>query len=164
MTQLSFRLSDFEGPLDLLLHLISKHKLNIYDTFTDEILYEYEFGDLLKDYYLKDEKDSQRKWEMFFDGGKFEGVSKIEPDGTDYSTWYSDGQPSQISKYKYYSDNNSEEMEYLPEYKEYSVSKVLVNTHTGVRCERCWNRFEANLLNSLNICPRCEKAMKKVGF
>jgi len=75
-------------------------------------------------YYLKDEKDSQRKWEMFFDDGKFEGVSKIEPDGTDYSTWYSDGQPSQISKYKYYSDNNSEEMEYLPEYKEYSVSKL----------------------------------------
>ena len=48
--------------------------------------------------------------------------------------------------------------------KEYTVAKVLVNTHTGVRCERCWNRFEANLLNSLNICPRCEKAMKKVGF
>ena len=48
--------------------------------------------------------------------------------------------------------------------KEYSVSKVLVSTHTGNRCERCWNRFEANLLNSLNICPRCEKAMKKVGF
>ena len=48
--------------------------------------------------------------------------------------------------------------------KEYGVSKVLVNVHTGARCERCWNRFEANLLNSLNICKRCEKAMEKVGF
>ena len=48
--------------------------------------------------------------------------------------------------------------------KEYTVSKVLVSVHTGAKCERCWNRFEANLLNSLNICPRCEKAMKKVGF
>lgn len=34
--------------------VIDENKLNIYDTFTDEILYEYEFGDLLKDYYLKD--------------------------------------------------------------------------------------------------------------
>ena len=48
--------------------------------------------------------------------------------------------------------------------KEYTVSKVLVTVHSGAKCERCWNRFEANLLNSLNICPRCEKAMKKVGF
>ena len=48
--------------------------------------------------------------------------------------------------------------------KEYTVAKVLVNVHDGARCERCWNRFEANLLNSLNICPRCDKAMKKVGF
>lgn len=31
MEQLSFKLPVFEGPLDLLLHLISKHKLNIYD-------------------------------------------------------------------------------------------------------------------------------------
>ncbi|MCL2053443.1 MAG: segregation/condensation protein A [Oscillospiraceae bacterium] len=33
MEQLSFKLeaANFEGPLDLLLHLISKHKLNIYD-------------------------------------------------------------------------------------------------------------------------------------
>ena len=44
--------------------------------------------------------------------------------------------------------------------KEYTVSKVLVNVHDGARCERCWNRFEANLLNSLNVCPRCDKAMK----
>lgn len=48
--------------------------------------------------------------------------------------------------------------------KEYGVSKVLVSVHNGVRCERCWNRFENNLLNNLNICSRCEKAMKKVGF
>ena len=31
MSELSFRLEVFEGPLDLLLHLISKHKLNIND-------------------------------------------------------------------------------------------------------------------------------------
>jgi len=48
--------------------------------------------------------------------------------------------------------------------KEYTVSKVLVSVHTGGKCERCWNRFDQNLLNNLNICPRCEKAMKKVGF
>lgn len=31
MEQLSYKLDVFEGPMDLLLHLISKHKLNIYD-------------------------------------------------------------------------------------------------------------------------------------
>ena len=31
MEKLSYKLEAFEGPLDLLLHLISKHKLNIYD-------------------------------------------------------------------------------------------------------------------------------------
>ncbi|MGN0689965.1 MAG: segregation and condensation protein A [Oscillospiraceae bacterium] len=31
MAELSFKLEQFEGPLDLLLHLISKHKLNIND-------------------------------------------------------------------------------------------------------------------------------------
>ena len=31
MSSISFKLDAFEGPLDLLLHLISKHKLNIYD-------------------------------------------------------------------------------------------------------------------------------------
>ncbi len=31
MEQISYKLEVFEGPMDLLLHLISKHKLNIYD-------------------------------------------------------------------------------------------------------------------------------------
>ena len=31
MSAAQFKLDMFEGPLDLLLHLISKHKLNIYD-------------------------------------------------------------------------------------------------------------------------------------
>ena len=48
--------------------------------------------------------------------------------------------------------------------KVYNVAKVLVSIHNGLKCERCWNRFDANLLNSLNICQRCEKAMNKVGF
>ncbi|MGN1134339.1 MAG: serine protease, partial [Oscillospiraceae bacterium] len=29
--ELEFKLENFQGPLDLLLHLISKHKLNICD-------------------------------------------------------------------------------------------------------------------------------------
>ena len=31
MEKISYKLDVFEGPMDLLLHLISKHKLNIYD-------------------------------------------------------------------------------------------------------------------------------------
>lgn len=41
MAFLSFKLSDFEGPLDLLLHLITKHKLNILDIEISELLRQY---------------------------------------------------------------------------------------------------------------------------
>lgn len=41
MEKLSFRVADFEGPLDLLLFLISKHKLNIYDIEISLLLEQY---------------------------------------------------------------------------------------------------------------------------
>lgn len=41
MEKLSYRLESFEGPLDLLLHLISKNKLNIYDIQISELLDQY---------------------------------------------------------------------------------------------------------------------------
>ena len=41
MEQLSYRLDVFEGPMDLLLHLISKHKLNIYDIPIMELVEQY---------------------------------------------------------------------------------------------------------------------------
>ena len=41
MEQLSFKLDVFEGPLDLLLHLISKNKVNIYDIPINEITNQY---------------------------------------------------------------------------------------------------------------------------
>jgi segregation and condensation protein A len=41
MEQISFKLDVFEGPLDLLLHLISKHKLNINDIPISELVEQY---------------------------------------------------------------------------------------------------------------------------
>ena len=41
MEQLSFRLEVFEGPLGLLLHLITKHKINIYDIEITQLLEQY---------------------------------------------------------------------------------------------------------------------------
>ena len=41
MDKLSFKLVVFEGPLDLLLHLISKNKVNIYDIPIKEITAQY---------------------------------------------------------------------------------------------------------------------------
>ena len=41
MEKLTFKLEQFEGPLDLLLHLISKHKLNLYDIQIDLLLEQY---------------------------------------------------------------------------------------------------------------------------
>ena len=39
--KISYKLEVFEGPLDLLLHLIEKNKLNIYDIQTSELLSQY---------------------------------------------------------------------------------------------------------------------------
>ena len=39
--QLTYRLDQFEGPLDLLLHLISKHKMNIFDIEISLLLEQY---------------------------------------------------------------------------------------------------------------------------
>jgi len=41
MEKLTFKLDHFEGPLDLLLFLISKHKLNIYDIEIAQLLEQY---------------------------------------------------------------------------------------------------------------------------
>lgn len=41
MEKLQFKLEIFEGPLDLLLHLINKHKLNIYDIEISQLLEQY---------------------------------------------------------------------------------------------------------------------------
>jgi len=41
MDKLTFKLDQFEGPLDLLLYLISKHKLNIYDIEIAKLLEQY---------------------------------------------------------------------------------------------------------------------------
>lgn len=41
MEKISYKLEAFEGPLDLLLHLIEKNKLNIYDIQISELLEQY---------------------------------------------------------------------------------------------------------------------------
>lgn len=41
MESISYRLPSFEGPLDLLVHLVQKHKLNIYDIPIAELLEQY---------------------------------------------------------------------------------------------------------------------------
>lgn len=41
MDKISYKLPVFEGPLDLLLHLISKNKLNIYDIEISSLLDQY---------------------------------------------------------------------------------------------------------------------------
>lgn len=41
MEKLNFKLEGFEGPLDLLLHLIAKHKLNIYDIEISNLVQQY---------------------------------------------------------------------------------------------------------------------------
>lgn len=50
MEKISYKLPDFEGPLDLLLHLINKNKLNIYDVSITDLLNQYmEHLDLMRE-------------------------------------------------------------------------------------------------------------------
>ena len=44
------------------------------------------------------------------------------------------------------------------DYKQ-EVSRVKVNVHNGVKCERCWNRFEEKAISNC-MCKRCNEAMK----
>ena len=41
MEKMSYKLKDFEGPIELILHLIKKNKLNIYDIQISELLAQY---------------------------------------------------------------------------------------------------------------------------
>ena len=41
METLSFKLDQFEGPLDLMLHLISQHKLNILEIEITKVMDQY---------------------------------------------------------------------------------------------------------------------------
>ena len=39
------------------------------------------------------------------------------------------------------------------------VSKVKVSASEGVKCERCWNKFDGDVMTD-NLCPRCKAAME----
>ena len=41
LTELTFKINDFEGPLDLLLHLISKHKMQLFDIQIYQLIDQY---------------------------------------------------------------------------------------------------------------------------
>lgn len=50
MTEINYKIEVFEGPMDLLLHLITKHKLNIYDIPIAELVDQYlEYIDGMKE-------------------------------------------------------------------------------------------------------------------
>lgn len=41
----------------------------------------------------------------------------------------------------------------------YKFTNVSIGKHPGVKCERCWNRFDSLEINQNNICSRCQKAV-----
>ena len=41
LTELTYKINDFEGPLDLLLHLISKHKMQLFDIQIYQLIDQY---------------------------------------------------------------------------------------------------------------------------
>ncbi len=54
MSEINYKIEVFEGPMDLLLHLISKHKLNIYDIPIVELVEQYvAFVDEMKEQNLE---------------------------------------------------------------------------------------------------------------
>ena len=67
-----------------------------------------------------------------------------------------------IIRNKDYSLNDVKEKNLDYEYKK-EVSKVKVNVHSGVKCERCWKYSEevGNHAEHSTICPRCIDAITK---
>jgi isoleucyl-tRNA synthetase len=43
---------------------------------------------------------------------------------------------------------------------EFSVSYVKITKNEGIKCERCWNRFEEVEVNENHVCHRCVEAME----
>ena len=62
MQTISFKLEVFEGPMDLLLNLISKHKLNIYDIEISSLLEQYLAEKTLSDACLAGALDRGEPW------------------------------------------------------------------------------------------------------
>jgi isoleucyl-tRNA synthetase len=44
----------------------------------------------------------------------------------------------------------------------FKLSSIRVSKDEGLKCERCWNRFEAKLINSNNVCARCQQAVNEI--
>ncbi|HHU27890.1 TPA: isoleucine--tRNA ligase [bacterium] len=45
--------------------------------------------------------------------------------------------------------------------EEFDVSFIKVNVNEGIRCDRCWNRYEEKEVNEEKICHRCLEAIKE---
>ncbi len=76
---ISYKLEKFEGPLDLLLHLIEKNKVDIYDIPIVEITKQYlDYVNQMEKEDLKGFYPEFRKWEPYC---RFQGCNHIsEPD------------------------------------------------------------------------------------
>jgi isoleucyl-tRNA synthetase len=44
--------------------------------------------------------------------------------------------------------------------EKFKLSNIKIDKDMGVKCERCWNRFDAKHINQDQICPRCQSAIK----
>jgi isoleucyl-tRNA synthetase len=44
----------------------------------------------------------------------------------------------------------------------FKLASIRVSKDEGVKCERCWNRFEAKLINNNNVCARCQQAVNEI--
>jgi isoleucyl-tRNA synthetase len=45
--------------------------------------------------------------------------------------------------------------------EEFDVSFIKVNVNEGIRCDRCWNRYEEKEVTEEKICHRCLEAIKE---
>ncbi len=44
-------------------------------------------------------------------------------------------------------------------FKTYDTVSVSVKAHEGVKCERCWNKVDADKIKEGNLCPRCHSVL-----
>ncbi len=121
--------------------------------------------DLIKDFelILKLRNDVMKAIEV----ARGEGVVKssqevsLELDVTDDATRTVFNKLSKVEQNRLFIVSEVIDAQLRNEYKQ-EVSKVKVNVHNGVKCERCWNRFEEHEIVN-GMCPRCNNAMKFYG-
>lgn len=68
---------------------------------------------------------------------------------------------SKVEKNRFFIVSNVNDVNNKGDLLEFEVSYIKVNVSEGVRCDRCWNRYDESKIDDNNLCPRCVEAINE---